>query len=88
MASTPDKGKQVYKYENNNLKEGNSIMRFSVGDLVRYKPGFREHVGVVKGWKDLGSPAESDSFIVLDVFWLSDPSMKLKPMPAEVELLK
>mgnify|MGYP001376288267 CR=1 FL=1 len=65
-------------------------MRFSVGDLIRYKPGlaWRGHVGVVKGWKDLGSPAESDSLIVLDVFWLSDPSMNLKPRLTEVELLK
>ena len=88
MAPTPDKGKQVYKHENSNIKEGNSIMGFNVGDLVRYKPGNMEHVGVVKDWKDLGSPMESDRYIVLDVFWLSNPTMKLRPRLTEVELLK
>jgi len=57
-------------------------MGFAVGDLIRFKSGlgWRGHLGVVKGL--------SDSSKVLDVFWLSDPSMDLKPRLAEVELLK
>ena len=34
MAPTPDKGKLVYKHENNNIEEGNSNWRKLSKDLV------------------------------------------------------
>ena len=59
-----------------------------VGSIVRYKPAKnRGFIGVVKGWKDWGSAAEAEPYIILDVLWLLDPTMNLKPRLNEVELI-
>ena len=63
-------------------------MDIKIGSIVRYKSAKNKgFIGIVKGWKDWGIPIEAEPYIILDVIWLLDPSIYLKPRLDEVELI-
>ena len=54
MAPTPDKDKQVYKYENSSIEEGIDLMdfkptKYKKGELVQFFRRPDETLGIVKG---------------------------------------
>jgi hypothetical protein len=59
-----------------------------IGSIVRLKKGARNFLGIVKSFTSFGDETiPSDCVVVLNVFWLLDQGLSLRPLVEEVEVL-
>ena len=59
-----------------------------IGSLVRLKQGNVRFLGIVKSMKAFGDEMVSnDCTVMLNVFWMQDPDLKLRPLIEEVDVL-
>ena len=59
-----------------------------IGSIVRLKQGKGNFLGIVKGMRVFGDEMiPSDCTVVLNVFWMHDPSLNLRPLVEEVKVL-
>ncbi len=59
-----------------------------IGSLVRLKQGNVRFLGIVKSMKEFGDEMVSnDCTVILNVFWMQDPGLKIRPLIEEVDVL-